>query len=93
MIADASELAWTSIKKRDAKGLGEALNATLKGWKTLLPKTVPEDLEKLCEPYLRDSHGLLFTGCAGGFLMIVRDNKPVVNGFKIRINTASWVVE
>jgi len=71
------------------KNLGQALTDTLYGWKNLLPETVPDDLHIEFEPYLKQSYGLLFTGAGGGFFIVVSD-KPIKNGFQVKINYDSW---
>ena len=101
-LANASELAFTSICAMDSAGLGRALSETMAAWEAMLPYTVdpyqadhrgyPGDEEKSRE--LRKfwksydyphTHGCLFSGAGGGFLMVISDT-IVPGGVKIKIN-------
>ena len=72
----------------DAPELGGALLDTMRAWKAILPNTIPPTSRQWCQPY-EDSHGYLFSGAGGGFLMVVSDT-PVANGFQVSINTTPW---
>lgn len=89
MLAESCHLAWDAICTYNAADLGKALSGTMQAWANLLPYTVPQPQStQWCEPYKNDPniHGYLFTGAGGGFLMVVSE-KPVLNGFQIKINT------
>jgi len=89
LIADASALGWEAIKNCDTKKLGKSLTMTMKGWKALLPETVPEEMTSSWMKYEKESHGVLFTGAGGGFLMVVSES-PVTGAFQLEINTHYW---
>ena len=57
-------------------------------WKELLPETVPKGSEIYWDPY-KNSHGYLFSGAGGGFLMVISDT-PVDGGFQLQINSQPW---
>lgn len=100
-IADTSERAWNAILAMDAAGLGKALSDTMTAWAEPLPYTLdpyvaskkyPGDVEK--SKQLREfwkkydaphTHGCLFSGAGGGFLMVISD-KPVAGGTQIKLN-------
>jgi len=90
LLADASDMAWKAISNRDAPSLGKALTKTMEAWAGILPYTVPQpQSDQWCAPYKSNSHGYLFSGCGGGFLMVISDS-PVENGFQIKIKTTNW---
>jgi len=89
LIADASALGWEAIKNCNTKMLGQSLTQTMKGWKALLPETVPDELDDLWMKYEKESCGVLFTGAGGGFLMVVSET-PVSGAFQLEINTRYW---
>lgn len=100
-LANASELALQSICTMNSAGLGHALSETMKAWEDMLPYTVDPyrssagyagDTEKSRELYnIRkkydkpNSHGCLFSGAGGGFLMVISDTN-VSEGVKIKVN-------
>lgn len=89
-LADASEAVWSAILKCDAAGFGKGLTETLKAWKLILPNTVPTNLDPIWQKYDAETHGCLFTGCGGGFIMVVSDKRPSDNAFQIKINDEDW---
>ncbi|GBG29981.1 Ethanolamine-phosphate cytidylyltransferase [Hondaea fermentalgiana] len=92
LLADASSRAWDAIEAHDAPGLGQALSDTMVAWSRLLPNTVPQPMaDEWCAPY-RDKHlGCLFSGCGGGFLLVISDGEPVDRGFQVEIKTTHWL--
>jgi len=60
----------------------------MSAWKEMLPATVPDiaELTAFWKKYENESYGCLFSGAGGGYLMVIND-KPVKNSFKIKINT------
>lgn len=100
-IADASERAWNAILAMDSAALGKALSDTMTAWGEPLPYTVdpyrssegyPGDAEesrRLREFWTKydcpHTHGCLFSGAGGGFLMIISDN-PVEGAAQIKLN-------
>jgi len=89
LLADASRAAWDAICAKDAPKLGLALKDTMAAWSLLLPCTVPQpQSKKWCAPY-ETSHGYLFSGAGGGFLMVISDS-PVEKAFQVTINTIPW---
>lgn len=87
-LAAAGQLAWDSILARDAAGLGKALDETLESWRQLLPATVPDDLLPVRERLAEGSLGSCFSGCGGGYLMIVSE-APVADAVPLRISLPS----
>jgi hypothetical protein len=83
---------FAAIVKMDAPALGAALNLNMKCWETLLPQVVRHpllrvDLLPLLKAYQRQYLGAMYSGCGGGYLLVVAD-KPVPGAFKVKIRMA-----
>jgi hypothetical protein len=83
---------YDSIVKMDAKALGASLNLTMKCWETLLPHVVRHplirlDLMALLKAYQRQYLGAMYSGCGGGYLIVVSD-EPVPGAFKVNVRIA-----
>jgi hypothetical protein len=85
---------YDAIVSMDAQALGASLNANMKCWETLLPHVVRHplirlDLMELLKAYQGEYAGAMYSGCGGGYLMVVSEHQPVPGGFNVRIRTAS----
>jgi hypothetical protein len=83
---------YDAIVKMDAKALGASLNLTMKCWETLLPHVVRHplirlDLMALLKAYQRQYLGAMYSGCGGGYLIVVSD-EPVPGAFKVNVRIA-----
>ncbi|HLP77346.1 MAG TPA: hypothetical protein VK327_10545 [Candidatus Paceibacterota bacterium] len=83
---------YDAIVNRDAKALGAALNLNMKCWETLMPHIVKHplirlDLLALLKAYQRQYLGAMYSGCGGGYLIVV-SNEPVPGAFKVNVRTA-----
>jgi hypothetical protein len=83
---------FEAIVKMDAPALGASLNLNMKCWETLLPNTVRHPLIRLnlmalLKAYQRQYLGAMFSGCGGGYLMVV-SKEPVPGAFKVNIRLA-----
>lgn len=88
-LGNSGKQCFDAIIKRDINGLGESLNECMKCWKAILPHTVKHptikiDLEKLLKFYQSIYPGAMYSGCGGGYLIVVSES-PVPGGFKIKI--------
>ena len=77
----------------DAKALGASFNLNMKCWETLLPHVVRHplvavDLMPLLKAYQRQYPGAMYSGCGGGYLIVVSD-KPVPGAFKVNVRIDS----
>lgn len=84
---------YDAIVKMDAPALGASLNLNMKCWETLLPQVVrhpllPEDLMALLKAYQRQYPGAMFSGCGGGYLIVVSE-RPVPGAFTVNVRVAS----
>jgi hypothetical protein len=84
---------FDAIVKTDAKALGASLNLNMKCWETLLPQVVRHplirvDLMRLLKAYQRQYLGAMYSGCGGGYLIVV-SNEPVPGAFKIQVRVAN----
>jgi hypothetical protein len=84
---------FEAIRMRDLAALGASLNETMRCWERLLPKVVHHrlikvDLMTLLQAYQRRYAGAMFSGCGGGYLLVVSD-EPVPGSFKVTIRVRS----
>ena len=82
---------FDAIKKMDADALGTSLNETMRCWEKLLPQVVAHplikiDLKAILRIYQRGFPGAMFSGCGGGYLIVVSE-KPVPGAFKVNVRT------
>ncbi len=82
---------FDAIRRMDADALGRALNLTMQCWATLLPHVVRHplihvDLMGLLQAYQRKYPGAMYSGCGGGYLVVVSE-KPVPGAFQVTIRT------
>jgi len=80
---------YQALIQKDAKALGASMNECMVCWETLLPQTVRHatikmDLKALLGYYQAHSHGAMYSGCGGGYLLVVSD-QPVPGAFKIKV--------
>ncbi|HEY1660815.1 MAG TPA: hypothetical protein VGI03_00205 [Verrucomicrobiae bacterium] len=83
---------YEAIVRMDAGALGASFNLNMKCWETLLPRVVRHpllrvDLMPLLAAYQRQYPGAMFSGCGGGYLIVV-SNKPVPGAFQVNIRVA-----
>jgi hypothetical protein len=92
-LGQSGQECYDAIVKMDAKALGASFNANMKCWATLLPHVVRHplirfDLISLLQAYQKEYVGAMYSGCGGGYLLVVSENKPVPGGFKVRVRIA-----
>lgn len=80
---------FAAILARDILALGAAMNECMRCWEAILPHTVrhpviPLDLEALLAAYQQRCPGAMYSGCGGGYLVVVSE-QPVPGGFQIRV--------
>jgi hypothetical protein len=85
---------YDAIVNMDAKALGASFNENMKCWETLLPHVVRHplirlDLMALLKAYQREYVGAMYSGCGGGYLLVVSEDKPVPGGFNARVRVAA----
>ncbi len=88
-LGDAGKDCFNAIVRRDAKALGAALNLNMVCWEKLLPHTVRHpllkmDLMGLLKAYQRSYPGAMYSGCGGGYLLVVSE-EPVPGAFQVQV--------
>lgn len=83
---------YAAILSRDLDRLGAAMNLTMACWEALLPGTVRHpalkvDLPALLSYYQQRYPGAMYSGCGGGYLLVVSD-APVPGALKIQVRLA-----
>jgi hypothetical protein len=91
-LGQSGQDCYEAIVKKDATALGASLNLTMKCWETLLPHVVRHpllrvDLMPLLKAYQHQYLGAMYSGCGGGYLMVV-SNEPVPGAFQVNIRIA-----
>jgi len=82
-----------AISAMDADALGESLNKTMRCWEKLLPQVIDHplikiDLKALLKIYQRRFPGAMFSGCGGGYLIVVSEN-AVPGALKVNVRTGN----
>lgn len=80
---------YNAIVNRDAAALGASLNLNMKCWETLLPhvvhhKLIKPELVELMKAYQKRYLGAMFSGCGGGYLIVVAE-EPVPGSFQVNV--------
>ena len=88
---------YDAILHKELRGLGSSLNECMLCWDYLLPQTVCHptitvDLVGLMREYQSRYAGAMYSGCGGGYLIVVSDCK-VPGGMKIKVRFAEKAVE
>jgi hypothetical protein len=88
-LGQAGRDCYDAIVKMDAKALGVSLNLNMRCWEALLPHVVRHplirvDLMGLLNAYQRQYLGAMYSGCGGGYLIVV-SNEPVPGAFKVNV--------
>ena len=84
---------FEAIVGMDAKALGASLNLNMQCWETLLPHVVRHpllrsDLMPLLQAYQRQYLGAMYSGCGGGYLIVVSP-EPVPGAFQVNVRLSS----
>ncbi len=92
-LGQSGQDCYDAIVKMDAKALGSSLNLNMKCWETLLPHVVRHplirvDLLALLKAYQRQYLGAMYSGCGGGYLIVV-SHEPVPGAFKVNVRVAA----
>jgi hypothetical protein len=88
-LGQSGQDCYQAIVHMDTAALGAALNLNMKCWETLLPCTVRHplikiDLASLLKAYQRRYDGAMYSGCGGGYLIVV-SNEPVPGSLQVKV--------
>ena len=83
---------YAAILNKDIQALGASFNECMHCWETLLPATVRHetigiDLVSLLEVYQARYPGAMYSGCGGGYLLVVSDQR-VPGAFQVKVRTS-----
>ena len=92
-LGRSGKACFKAIVDKDAAGLGESMNETMRCWEAILPHTVRHptitiDLVEMLAYYQSRYHGAMYSGCGGGYFYIVSD-EPVPGTFKVAVLTSA----
>jgi len=82
---------YDAIVRMDLKALGASLNLNMQCWETLLPHVVRHplirtDLMALLGAYQQQYAGAMYSGCGGGYLIVVSEDR-VPGAFNVTVRT------
>ena len=82
---------YDAIVRMDVKALGASLNLNMRCWEKLLPHVVRHplirtDLMALLAAYQQEYPGAMFSGCGGGYLIVVSETS-VPGAFNVTVRT------
>ena len=88
-LGQSGQDCYDAIVKMDAEALGASLNLNMKCWETLLPHVVRHplirvDLMGLLKAYQKQYLGAMYSGCGGGYLLVV-SYEPVPGAFNVNV--------
>jgi hypothetical protein len=84
---------FKAIRERDSAKLGRALNDCMICWEKILPCTVRHpaiklDLKAILRAYQRRYPGAMYSGCGGGYLIVVsKESVPGAFQISVRLST------
>jgi len=90
-LGQTGEDCFEAIRRHDLAALGRSLNACMVCWEKILPHTVAHptlklDLKKLLRAYQRQYAGAMYSGCGGGYLLVVAEGR-VPGAFQVQVRT------
>ncbi len=88
---------YEAIIQKNLRRLGHSLNECMLCWENLLPQTVwhptiTVDLVGLLREYQSRYPGAMYSGCGGGYLIVVSEDE-VPGGMKIKVRSQEKAVE
>jgi len=91
-LSQSGKDCFEAVRLRDVKALGASLNFNMKCWEAILPLTVRHplikvDLMGLLKAYQQQYLGAMYSGCGGGYLIVVSDDS-VPGAFQVKVRTA-----
>ncbi len=80
---------FAAILRKDAAALGRSMNQCMVCWEKILPDTVVHpalklDLKALLRAYQRCYPGAMYSGCGGGYLLVVSED-DIPGAFKVQV--------
>jgi hypothetical protein len=92
-LGQAGRDCYDAIVRMDLQALGASLNRNMACWETLLPHVVRHplirtDLMTLLGAYQRQYAGAMFSGCGGGYLIVVSEAR-VPGAFNVSVRIAN----
>lgn len=77
-LGETGKACYQAILRQDLRGLADSFNTCMACWESLLPHTVRHptiqtDLVGLLRAYQRRYPGAMYSGCGGGYLLVVSE--------------------
>jgi len=84
LLGQSGTDAYQAILNKDIQKLGKAVTQTHQMWKKILPLTLVPHAEEIITQYKDKCYGSVFSGCGGGYLILVTD-KEIPEGIRVNI--------
>lgn len=80
-LGESGKACYDAILAMDLAALGESLNECSRAWDAILPEiyvhpTITTDLGGLLAVYAAQYPGAMYSGCGGGYLIVVSEDEP-----------------
>jgi hypothetical protein len=90
-LGETGKECFSSIAKRDLRGLGAAFNHCMLCWEAILPHTVAHstiniDLKAILTWFQERYTGAMYSGCGGGYMIVVSE-EPVLGALRVKVRT------
>lgn len=91
-LGASGQTCFDAIRRMNLADLGESLNETMRCWEKLLPHVVAHplikaDLKAILKVYQKHFPGAMFSGCGGGYLLVVSKEK-VPGALQVTVRTS-----
>ena len=86
-LANASELAWDSIRSHDAKAFGQAISQCFRAQLEMFPNMITEQVKQAIDAYKDQLLGEKLTGAGGGGYLVCVASQKIKNSLSICIQT------
>jgi len=84
-LADASDLCWDAIQKKDLQLFGTAMRESFEAQVAMFPNMLNKDILETLELYKDQALGWKLSGAGGGGYLVFVSDKEIKNALQIRI--------
>ena len=82
-LADATERAWSAVKRHDAKAWGAATTESFEAQTAMFPSMVSPEMREAVEKYRGTAFGWKISGAGGGGYWVLISEKPIPNAIRV----------
>jgi cytidyltransferase-like protein len=89
-LADAAELAWTGLIKKDIKLFAEGFSSSFSSQVRMFPKMLNEKIAKVIDSHKDKAVAWKLSGAGGGGYLILISEQEIPNAIKVKIRTKDY---